>query len=547
MKRRILILLILACPFLMNGSCTPTEAAKPEDKTAEEQTPGPSTDVPGPEIALVAPADGFSMELWYNEDYAFEWKPMEGQNFYRLNFSSTADMAKVSSIVVNGTEASVSWRDLDKAFKEIGLGSAQTTDVWWSVAPWTEGTAYTPKVRRLRVTTLKEDGVSEPVTDPVKVKVAVVYEDPVYNDPSNPSDPRNGKRIHEIEHWNNPWAQMQEYAAAFEEISHGAVDIEIVEEHDSEQMFCYTASTASSSNREYMTPVLLYKRYLDPDPDSGKAHIDIDGKTLEYDYVAMMDAFDLSAKVEAGTINEVWVYNHPACNMNESRFMGKGGFWCNSMPIDYGIGKNYAHNKKLVCVMFCNYERTVDLALHSFAHRTESIMSQLYYQNYNTKSKTWRDYNKYGVFTYVYERDWFKGTTRDLNKFDMFFSHGSAFEKVGEKGYAHIGCCHSPCNTDMNYGYEDTASIYSFADEWDNYPYVHGIEADARKVTCAEWQHPKGYQYGYMKWFYSHVPHFKGINTYDEGDLHLNNWWHYLFDYYGALELEAQLRAEIGK
>ena len=43
-------------------------------------------------------------------------------------------------------------------------------------------------------------------------------------------------------------------------------------------------------------------------------------------------------------------------------------------------------------------------------------MSQLYYQNYNTKSKTWRDYNKYGVFTYVYERDWFKGTTRDLNK-----------------------------------------------------------------------------------------------------------------------------------
>ena len=65
----------------MNGSCTPTEAVKPEDKTPEEQTPGPGTDVPGPEIALVAPADGFSIELWYNEDYAFEWKPLEGQNF----------------------------------------------------------------------------------------------------------------------------------------------------------------------------------------------------------------------------------------------------------------------------------------------------------------------------------------------------------------------------------------------------------------------------------------------------------------------------------
>ena len=50
-----------------------------------------------------------------------------------------------------------------------------------------------------------------------------------------------------------------------------------------------------------------------------------------------------------------------------------------------------------------------------------------------------------------------------------------------------------------------------------------------------------------MKWFYRHIPHFKGINTYDERDLHLNNWWHYLFDYYGALDREAELRAEIGK
>ena len=545
MRRSIFLILLLACPFLLNGSCT-KEQTKPEENTPEQQPSEPDPGTPGPEIVLVAPADGASMSLWYNEEYTFEWEPMEGQNFYRIHFSPTSDMARKASIVVSDTKATVSWRDLAAAFREIGLEPAGTTDVWWSVAPWTEGTAYTPQTRRLTVTTLREDGVSVPVTDPVKVKVAVVYEDPVYNDPSNPSDARNGKRIHEIERWNDPHAQMREYAAAFEEISHGAVDIEIVEEHESEKMFCYTSSTANST-REYMTPVLLYKRYFDPDPETGKAHIDIDGKTLDYDYVAMMDAFGLSAKVDAGTVNEVWVYNHPACKMNESRFMGKGGFWCNSMPIEYGVGKNYAHNRKLVCVMFCNYERTVDLALHSFAHRTESIMSQVYYQNYNTQTKSWRDYGKYGVFTYVYEKDWFKGTSRDLNKFDMFFSHGSAFDKVGESGYAHIGTCHSPCNTDVNYGYGETSAIYTFADEWDNYPYVHGIKADARKVTCSEWKDPKGDQYGYMKWFYRHVPHFKGLNTFDEGDLHLNNWWYYLFDYYGALEHEAELRAQIGK
>ena len=539
--------MLLLCPFLLNGSCSPVAQKEPEEKGNEqEETPSQQPSEPGPEVALVAPADGFSLQLWYNEDYVFEWEPMEGQNFYRIYFSTTQDMAKKASVVVNDNKASVNWRDLGAALGEAGVPYGQTSDVYWSVGPWAEGVAYTPQVRKLRITTLKEDGVAEPVTEPIKVKVAVVYEDPVYNDPSNPSDPRNGKRIHEIERWNNPWDQMKEYAEAFEEISHGAVDIEIVEEHDSDQMFCYTASTAGST-REYMTPTLLYRRYLDPDPDNGKAHIDIDGKTLEYDYVAMMDAFGLSAKVDAGTINEVWVYNHPACKMNESRFMGKGGFWCNSMPIEFGVGKNYAHNKKLVCVMFCNYERTVDLALHSFAHRTESIMSQLYYQNYNTQTKSWRDMGKYGVFTYVYDTNWYKGGTRGLNKFDMFFSHGSAYDKVGESSYAHIGTCHSPCNTDVNYGYGETTNIFTFADEWANYPYVHGIKADSRRVSCGEWEHPKGYQYGYMLWFYSHVPHFKGLNTFDDGDLHLNNWWYYLFDYYGALEYESLLRSEIGK
>ena len=313
-------------------------------------------------------------------------------------------------------------------------------------------------------------------------------------------------------------------------------------------MFCYTSATANST-REYMTPTLLYERYFNPDPATGKAHIDIDGKDLSYDYVAMMDAFGLSAKVDAGTINEVWVYNHPACHMNESRFMGKNGFWCNSGPIDYGVGKNYAHNKKLVCVMFCNYERTVDLALHSFGHRTESIMSQLNYNNYwGFENNT---YAQYGVFTYKYDYWKKKGVTgkeEDLIPFDLFFSHGSAYEAVGAPGYAHIGSCHCPCNTDQDYIYWDKASIKTFADEWLNYPYIHSDKSKARTVTCQEWKDDSGeWQMGYMKWFYSHIPHFKGINTYDPRDLHLNNWWHYLFDYYGALEYEAELRAQIGK
>lgn len=525
------------------GSCT--EKVNPEKPEPTKDEEPPVEVVPGPELVLVSPEDGSSFVVEHNNTYTFEWELFEDQTFYRLHLSRSSDMSTKETIAVKNGKAELNSVEFNAALVKLGFGSQETADLYWSIGPWAENTDYTPQVRKLTVTSLPAERASIPVTDPIKVKVAVVIEDPVYTNPADQFDPRTGKRIHEIEKWNDPLKQLEEYAAVFEEMSHGAVDIEIVEIHDSNKMFCYTSSTKNGT-REYMTPAVLYQRYLDPDPVTGKKHKDIDGSTLEYDYVAMMDEFGLSSKVDKGIINEVWVYNHPACKMNESRFMGEGGFWCNSMPIEYGTGKNRAHNRKLVCVMFCNYERTVDLAIHSFGHRTESIMSQLYYQNYDTSRKNWRDYSKYGVFTYVYDRAWFTGTVKDLNNFDLFFSHGKAFDKVNLSGYAHIGTCHSPCNTMVDYGYDEKSTIMTFADEWNNYPNIYSNPENARKVTSSEWKDPKGAQYGYMKWFFGHVPHFQGLNE-AENDLHLNNWWHYLFDFYGALEVEASLRANIGK
>ena len=540
--RKSYCLLLLLWTFVQGGAAcrsTAGEPEGPEDTGKQEQT----DPVPGPEIRLLSPSDGERLVLDYETAYAFSWENREGEVFHRLYLSLQEDMSGATSLTAKDNPFLLSGRDFSSALAALGVGSGEETTVYWSVGPFAVDVKYTPQVRRLEVVNLEADGVHDVPAAPVKVKVAVVIEDPVYRDPDHPSDARNGKRIHEIEGWNDPLAQLEEFAAVWEEVSHGVVDIEIVEVHDSDRMFCYTTATANAAEREYMTPQTLYRRYLDPDPANGKSHIDIDGKTLSYDYVAMMDAFGLSEKVDAGTVNEVWVYNHPACKMNESRFLGEGGFWCNSGPVDYGTGRDKAHNKKLVCVMFCNYERTVDLAMHSFAHRTESILSQLNYNNY------WgfpgNSYSRYGVFTYVYDYKGFSGRKEDLLPFDMFFAHGSAYDKVGEHGYAHIGICHSPCNTDVDYGYEEKTTVYSFADEWLNYPYIYGRKDQARLVNCNEWSDPKGYQYGYMKWFFSHIPHFEGINTFDKRDLHLNNWWHYLFDYYGALEREAALRSQL--
>lgn len=480
------------------------------------------------EIVPEAPADHAEWTLSAEESYTFSWATVPSQNNYKLLLSRSENLSNPYVINTRGGAQTISGKTLDGYLQELGIASEQTATLWWSVLPFTEvkNTVYKTYVRQLTVTRLadeKEDW--GPVTEPYVVKVAVVYEDPYYTNRANASDPNNGKRIHEIEGWNDPRKQVLEYAADFEKYSHGAVKIEIVEEHDvTDRLFVYYHDPSDKSfdpeHKVYVTPENVVHECFDDRKN-------IDGIGLDYDYVAMMDELGITGRVDAGEVNEVWVYNHPACRMNESRFMGQGGFWCNSGPILYGSGPDDAHNKKLVCVMFCNYERTVDLALHSFAHRVESIMSQLYYG----QSFHWfpNDAN-------------FSGLKRDLRTFDRFFSHGSAYDKVGESGYAHIGTCHSPCNTDVDYGYSETTYVNSYVDEWDEYPRIRDDKEKARRINSTEW---RSSQYGYMEFFFSHIPHFKGLNTYDPDDLHLNNWWHYLFDYYGAKEYEARLQREI--
>lgn len=512
MKRFILYSL----PCLLLLSCAGPQIKEEEEVVIEDKTV---------DIELSDPPENTKWTLKADETYIFSWSEAEDQSNYKLLLSRSADMSKPYAVSVRGTSQRVSGASLDGYMQELGVESEATADIWWSVAPYKEVAHinYNTFVRKLTITRMEEVRPDwSPVDEPIVVKVAVIYEDPYYTNKANGSDPWNGKRIHEIFGYNNPHAQMTEYAAAFEEVSHGAVDIQIVHEFDlTDRLFCYYAEDETeTSERRYVTPYEICNDFI-------KDHKNIDGVGLEYDYPGVLDYFGISEMVDNGEVNEVWVYNHPSCHMNESRFMGQGGFWCNSGPIDYGTDRYHAHNRKLVCVMFCNYERTVDLALHSFGHRVESIMSHLYYNQ---------------MFYWFPSDASFSGLKKDLRTYDKFFSHGSAYEKVNDKGYAHIGTCHSPCNTDVNYGYGEYSSIYTFADEWENYPIIKDDKDKARKVTCSEWN---GTQYGYMKWFLGHIPHFKGINTYDQNDLHLNNWWYYLFDYYGAKDYETHLQREL--
>ena len=239
----------------------------------------------------------------------------------------------------------------------------------------------------------------------------------------------------------------------------------------------------------------------------------------DYDYVGMMQYYGFDKMTDAGEIKEVWVYTHPASGMYESRLIGDGAFWCNSP----GIGSTKATNKELCCVMFCNYERTTDLAMHSYAHRVESIMSQVYEK-------------KGGLKGWNYDTR----THAELTNWEKYSAYKVPFKKYKD-GYAHIGCCHFPPNGVKDYDYENTSNVKTYADTWLDYPDIREDESVVRTVNRDEWRDAGGYQWGYMKWYFGHLPHFKGLCPRDG---HLNNWWHYIVDYNNAIKYESELRSK---
>ena len=101
--------------------------------------------------------------------------------------------------------------------------------------------------------------------------------------------------------------------------------------------------------------------------------------------------------------------------------------------------------------------------------------------------------------------------------------------------------CHFPPNAESDYNYGNPRYVMTYADTWFDYPNIREDDSVARRVNKSEWNDAGGDQWGYMKWYFEHIPHFKGLCPRDN---YLNNWWYYLVDYNNALKYEEQLRSE---
>ncbi len=324
---------------------------------------------------------------------------------------------------------------------------------------------------------------------PMTIKVALVLQDPAI--------PNQGfARIHELFRWRDPVLLSNKLVFHFREASDSVVNFQIVETVRDGPLF-----TRYYGN--FMTASQYYTLLKEPGwaslrnaSDSGK---------IWFDYRECVKYHHYDDKRNSGQIDEVWVFAGPYLGMYESQLMGPDAFWWNSPPIKDGTAL-----KKLLSVMGLNYERGVDQAFHSFGHRVESAMVEAYRQ---AQGRPWNPRS-----TNPTPWDLFTRIDKDL------------------PGQAHVGNVHFPPNGTQDYDYGNMRIVRSFAENWYRYPYLFAQSSD---VNVNTWTYTVGDplaegqdHLGYLRWWYGHLPRYGGVS-----DGVLNNWWHYVVDYKGAVAL----------
>ena len=495
MKARIVVGLSLFLLALIPISCE----KEPEPIIPPEKEPEV--------IQLESPDDLVEYDLKEMQSVSFKWSAVPNVNAYKIRISRSSSMTSPVDISAIKSPTQIDIKQFDTYLDNLGIEPGSTRKIYWTVIAWGKEDEYKQDVRSIKVTRLPEGPIvpyEQRIADPLTIKVAVLYEDPIM--------PGTNTYMHEVcrvggngSKWYDPTKQVVDFERYLEEASHGVVQYEIVKTVRAERLFSYYTEYSGEKYKYFTIETMRDSIYANGTPCPGL------GSGVGYDYVGMLKYYGFDKMRDNGEIHEVWVYNHPGCGMYESRLIGNGAFWLNSPGISTG-----APCKELLTVMFCNYERTVDLALHSYGHRFESIMTQVYGQWRTGKNKP--------------------ALKSDLNNWELYACHSSEYEQY-EKGYAQVGVTHFPPNGQFDYDYGNrSVYVYTYADSWMDYPEM--TMSNPRKVNCSEW---KNDQQGWMMYFFSHMPHFKGLNE-DINDLHLNNWWYYVVDYNAAKKYEKQLQ-----
>jgi hypothetical protein len=305
--------------------------------------------------------------------------------------------------------------------------------------------------------------VTEP---PVVVRVLVLN-----FDPKVPAE--GGRRLHDVLGWQIPRELADAFIRDVREISGGFIRYRIVKWRDLDEFpakidgFRYTVDG-------YLKAWRAREGFHVPDTA---------------DYEKLIADHGVDKMIDAGRIDELWLFGSPYMGFWESAMAGPRSFFINGGVYDE------VRTKRPFAIMGFSYERGNAEMLHNLCHRAEATMSRVY--------GGWR-----------------------VEQLDTTWARFAS--NVHQSGSAGVGTCHYPPNAESGYDYANPRTVMSDADDWLDYPNLTGTK---RPVNKDSWGGPD-YHRNYLRWWFTRLPRAPGIAP----DGKEANWWKYIyqFDKYDA-------------
>ena len=313
-----------------------------------------------------------------------------------------------------------------------------------------------------------------------------------------------GRKLSQVLGWNDPDDLAQRYIADVRDASHDLVQYQIVDrvELDSYPLkangFRYTDDT-------YLRCWRARQGFHDPDTA---------------DYPAILRDANFVTKLEAGQVDELWVFGFPYAGFYESCMGGRGAIWCNG-PVIPGTERV---SRRFV-VMGFNYERGVGEMLEDLGHRAENIMEHVFKDVADTEVTS----HESRVKVSWWQRLIGGATNKPINQstdtqHPVIDLHGNLWRQFirydkTHPGSAACGNVHFAPSSVSDYDWGNRTRVMSNADDWLNYPNFTG---ESREMMCADWGN--GDIRAHHLWWMQRFPHVDGTTPTGK----LNNWWRYI-------------------
>ena len=307
-----------------------------------------------------------------------------------------------------------------------------------------------------------------------------------------------GRKLREVLGWHDPTVLARQYIDDVEDASHGFVRYQIAERVDvdgypvKQDGFAYTDDS-------YLRCWRSRSGFHQPDG---------------VDYLRLLNSAGFIPKLEAGQVDELWLFGFPYAGYYESMMGGRGAIWCNAPPLT-----GAQHVARRFVIMGFNYERDAGCMLENLGHRAESILEHVFARAPVTAAASGSAADspaRPSLLSRLFGRGGGSGASSALNLWQQFTLH----DRVAP-GRAACGNVHFAPNSERDYDWGNRRTVPSTCDDWLHYPNLGGL---TRAVNCAEWGN--GDMRLHHLWWFKRFPHVDGYAN--NGIPH--NWWKLFID-----------------